>query len=104
MPLRLSSSPIALIFKKSTEVSKPQKPVGRDLEQTLQAIYDSELNFTITRANPTGVDFSMRSYMTYHNMEPQDWHHVANYGELAEAIHQVVLATYPVSGHAKQVA
>ena len=35
-------------------------------------------------------------------MEADDWHHVDNYRDLAEAIHQLAVALYPASTYAKK--
>ena len=48
----------------------------RNLEQTLQALYDSEINDTITMLWDGGVDFAFLSSMEYEASRPDDWHNV----------------------------
>jgi hypothetical protein len=52
-------------------------PEKRNLEQTLQALYDSEINVTITMLWDGGVDFALISYMEYDESTPADWHNVS---------------------------
>jgi hypothetical protein len=88
------------------------------LEQVLQALYDSEINVTITWLWDGGFDFAFISYMEFgESGTPADdiesfikpeprvsespWHHCKKAAELAEAIHRQALAQYPQSGYAK---
>ena len=57
----------------------------RNLEQTLQALYDSEINVMITMQWDVGVDFALVSSMEYEASTRDDWHNVASFAELAEA-------------------
>jgi hypothetical protein len=54
----------------------------RNLEQTLQALYASEINVTITMLWDGGVDFAFVS-------TPDDWHNVPSFAELADALHRL---------------
>jgi hypothetical protein len=74
----------------------------RNLEQTLQALYDSEINVTITMLWDGGVDFALISYMEYDESTPDDWHLVRSFAELADALHRLALKTYPESDYAKK--
>ena len=74
----------------------------RNLEQTLQALYDSEINVMITMLWDGGVDFALVSSMEYEASTPDDWHNVASFAELAEALHKLALKTYPESDYAKK--
>ena len=74
----------------------------RNLEDTLQALYDSEINVTITMLWDGGVDFAFVSYMEYEESKPDDWHNVKSFAELADAIHKAALKTYPESDYAKR--
>ena len=57
----------------------------RNLEQTLQALYDSEINVMITMQWDVGVDFALVSSMEYEASTRDDWRNVASFAELAEA-------------------
>ena len=72
----------------------------RNLEETLQALYDSEINFTITMLWDGGVDFAFVSSMELG--EDVDWHNVPSFRELADALHQLALKTYPESEYARK--
>jgi hypothetical protein len=74
----------------------------RNLEQTLQALYDSEINVTITMLWDGGVDFALISYMEYDESTPDDWHNVPSFAELADALHKLALKMYPESDYAKK--
>ena len=74
----------------------------RNLEQTLQALYDSEINVTITMLWDGGVDFAFVSSMEYEASTPDDWHNVPSFAELADALHRLALKTYPESDYAKK--
>jgi hypothetical protein len=59
--------------------------MGRDLAQRLDALYDSEINLTITRTRTklandryvyTRLDFAFVSCMEYHDLAPGLWLHV----------------------------
>src|SRR5436190_6147651 len=69
----------------------------RDLEQTLQALYDSEINVTITNLGRAGVDFALISYMELDGIKPKDWHHIDGFAELADAVHTAALKEYSKS-------
>ena len=75
---------------------------NRNLEETLQALYDSEINVTITMLWDGGVDFALISYMEYDDSTPDDWHNVPRFAELADALHKLALKMYPESGYAKK--
>ena len=68
----------------------------------LRALYDSELNVTITMLGDGGADFAFISYMELDNAKPDDWHNVPSSTELADAIHVLAMKTYPASADAKQ--
>jgi hypothetical protein len=74
----------------------------RNLEQTLQALYDSEINVTITMLWDGGVDFALMSYMEYDDSTPDDWHNIRSFAELADALHKLALKMYPESDYAKK--
>ena len=74
----------------------------RNLEDTLQALYDSEINISITMLWDGGVDFAFISYMELDDAKPDDWQNVKSFGELADAIHKAALKTYPESDYAKR--
>jgi hypothetical protein len=78
--------------------------MSRNLEQTLQALNDSEINVTITMLWDGGVDFAFVSYLDFNGvgLEPGEWHNVKTFAELSEALHRRALAEYPTSGYAKQ--
>ena len=63
----------------------------RGLEQTLQALYDSEINVTITMLWDGGVDFALVSYMEYDDSTPDDWHNIRSFAELADGLHKLAL-------------
>lgn len=74
----------------------------KNLEETLQALYDSEINVTITTLWDGGFDFALCSYMddAYNDMSDARWHYVATAGELADALHNAAIAEYPESVYA----
>src|SRR5262249_47920471 len=80
----------------------------RDLAATLQMLYDSEINVTITRIHTgtdglyTGLDFAFASCMEYHDVGL--WLHVDRASELASALHREALRKYPNSTYARQAA
>jgi len=74
----------------------------RNLEQTLQALYDSEINVTITMLWDGGVDFAFISYMEYDESTANDFHNVPSFAELADALHRLALKTYPESDYGKK--
>ena len=74
----------------------------RNLEQTLQALYDSEINVMITMLWDGGVDFALVSSMEYEASTPDDWHNVPSFAELADALHRLALKTYPLSYYARK--
>ena len=93
-----------------------------DLAVTLQRLYDSEINVTITWLWDGGFDFALVSYMEWEeagrpidyakmfvSVEPRErpdrpdpWHNVDSAGQLAEAIHDAALGKYPESDYAKK--
>lgn len=74
----------------------------RDLEQTLQALYDSEINVSISTLWDGGVDFALISPIEYDDSTKEDWHNVASYAALADALHELALKTYPESDFARK--
>ena len=76
----------------------------RDLQETLQALYDSEINVTITMLWDGGFDFALCSYMdaAYDDMTDASWHHVNAAAELADALHKVACDELPESEYAKR--
>jgi len=74
----------------------------RNLEDTLQALYDSEINISITMLWDGGVDFAFISYMEFDDATPEDWHNVKSFAETADAIHELALRMYPESDYAKR--
>jgi len=48
------------------------------------------------------VDFGFVSYMQLDDVTPEDWHNVRGFAELADAIHEEALKTYPESDYAKR--
>jgi hypothetical protein len=75
----------------------------RDLTQTLQAIYDSEINVTITWLWDGGIDFTLHSYMDdeYQHVDKKGWHYVKTVAQLADALHLAAIAGFPMSGYAR---
>ncbi len=91
------------------------------LEQVLQALYDSEINVTITTLFDGGFDFALVSPMEWEeagrpidymqsfiSTEPHErpdraspWHNVPRAEELAGAIHDAAVGKYPESTYAK---
>src|SRR5689334_8122606 len=65
----------------------------RNLEETLQALYNSEINVTITMLWDGGFDFALCSYMDklYEDMTQSGWHNVRTGAELADALHNAAL-------------
>lgn len=78
------------------------RSTARNLEETLQSLYDSEINLTITMLSDGGVDFAFLSSAELQDSRPEDWHNVPSFGELAEALHQLALKTYPESDHGRK--
>ena len=92
-----------------------------DLAETLQRLYDSEINVTITTLWDDRYDFALISYMEWEeagrpidymkafiSVEPRDrpdranpWHGIDRADQLAEAIHDAALGKYPDSDYAK---
>jgi hypothetical protein len=74
----------------------------RDLSTALQALYDSEINVTITWLWDGGIDFTLHSYMDheYQRVDGKGWHHAKAAAELADALHLVALAEFPTSAYA----
>jgi hypothetical protein len=72
----------------------------RNLEETLQALYDSEINVTITMLWDGGVDFAFASSLE--EPKPEDWRNVKSFADLAEDLHKAALKTYPKSDYAKK--
>jgi hypothetical protein len=77
--------------------------MNRNLAETLQAMYDSEINVTITMLWDGGFDFAFCSYMDplYRDLGEPGWHHVRAGAELADALHTAALHEYPDSGYAR---
>jgi len=89
-----------------------------DLALTLQRLYDSEINVTITMLWDGGFDFALISYMEWQEAgrpldylkviasvepiirpdRPDPWHSVGTAEQLVEAIHDAVLGKYLESG------
>jgi hypothetical protein len=67
----------------------------RDLQQTLQALYDCEINVTISTLWDGGIDFALISYMEFDEAKPEGWHTVKNFAELADVIHERALKEFP---------
>ena len=76
---------------------------ARNRERTLQELYDSELDVTISTLWDGGVDFAFISYMEFDEAKPDDWHNVRNYSELADALHETAMKLYPESDYAKKI-
>lgn len=79
--------------------------VARDLVATLQALYDSEINVTITTAWDAGYDIALCSPMEW----PEDgenfsneWKHVKTASEIADKLHAMAMAEYPDSTYARK--
>ena len=88
-----------------------------DLAETLQRLYDSEIDVTITWLWDDGFDFALISYMEWEEAgqpidyakwiasvepsqrerpdRPDPWHGVTRADQLAEAIHDAALGKYP---------
>jgi hypothetical protein len=79
--------------------------VGRDLQETLQALYDSEINVTIiTTLWDGGYEFGLISSMddAYSDEGDPRWHHVETAANLADGLHEAALREFPESGYAKR--
>ena len=81
----------------------------RDLTRTIQAVYDSEIDVTITMLCAGGIDFALCSSVHMCNTCNQAqgrpgvvWHHVDRADQLADAIHAAVLAELSQSAYARQ--
>jgi hypothetical protein len=93
---------------------------GMDLAETLQRLYDSEINVTITWLWDGGFEFALISPMEWEAVRPIDhltviasnephqrpkwpnpWHSVERADQLAQAIHDAALEKYPDSSYAK---
>jgi hypothetical protein len=71
----------------------------RDLAQTIQALYDSEINVTITMLWDGGIEFALCSSMQM--CDPGCvWHHVERTEQLADALHEAAIVKYPQSVYA----
>jgi hypothetical protein len=72
----------------------------RNLAETLQSLYDSEINVTITMLWDGGFDFALCSYMDklYGELGEPGWRQVRTAAELADALHDAALREYPDSG------
>ena len=77
----------------------------RNLEETLQALYNSEINVTITMLWDGGFDFALCSYMDkqYEDMTQPGWHNVRTAAELVDALHNAALQEYPESDYATAI-
>ncbi len=80
--------------------------MARNLQETLQALYDSEINVTITMLWDGGFDFALCSYLDslYEDLGQPGWHNVPKADELADALHEAALREYPDSDYAKKAA
>ncbi len=78
--------------------------MARNLDSTLQALYDSEINVTITMLWDGGFDFALCSYMDerYSDMSTPGWHNVGSAAELAQALHAAAMEEYPESDYARK--
>ena len=72
----------------------------RDLAATMQALYDNQINFTLTMLWDGGFDFALVSYMDFDKVATEDWQNVATVAELADALHFTALKKYPESRYA----
>jgi hypothetical protein len=75
----------------------------RNLAETLQALYDSEINVTVTMLWDGGFDFALCSYMDklYGELRDPGWHQVRTGAELADALHEAALQEFPDRGYAR---
>lgn len=74
----------------------------RDLKGTLRALYDSEINVTITTLWDGGWDCALVSYMSDDYREHTgDWTTVLNLDELADALHDMAIEQFPNSKYAQ---
>ena len=76
----------------------------RNLAQTIQAVYDSEIGVTITTMLWNGgFDFALCSSVRNKMPVPEAvWHTVDRADQLADAIHTAVLAELPQSAYAQR--
>ncbi|HKE20826.1 MAG TPA: hypothetical protein VKB88_00460 [Bryobacteraceae bacterium] len=72
----------------------------RNLEDTLQALYESEINVTITTLWDGCLDFAFVSYTEQDEVE--HWHSVRSFRELADAVHQKAVKEFPESDYAQK--
>jgi hypothetical protein len=72
-----------------------------DLAETIQRLYDSEINCTITMLWDGGIDVGLVSYL-----EPlkrsRKMRNVRTAVEIAPALHEMALTLYPTSAYAKK--
>jgi hypothetical protein len=75
----------------------------RNLAETLQALYDSEINVSITMLWDGGFDFALCSYLDKLYGEPgaDGWRQVRTAAELGDALHEAALREYPESAYAR---
>jgi hypothetical protein len=71
----------------------------RDLAQTIQALYDSQINVTITMLWGAGIDFALCSSLEMCD-SGRIWHKVERADQLADALHEAALHSYPKSVYA----
>ncbi len=78
--------------------------MARNLQETLLALYDSEINVTITMLWDGGFDFALCSYMEplYDDLCQPERHNVPKADELADALREAALQAYPESDYAKR--
>src|SRR5215472_8720956 len=74
----------------------------RDLCRTLQALLDSKIDVTVSWMRLTGVGYALISCLDYLDLKPQDWHHVPDFFDLAEALHRQAVGEFANSEYARK--
>jgi hypothetical protein len=75
---------------------------GRDLCETLQAMYDSQIDVTITWMRQEGIGFALFSRVEYIDLKPQDWKYVPDFYGLSEALHRKAVREFANSEYAQK--
>lgn len=83
-------------------MSVHRNPANRSLEETLQALYDSEINVTITLCWDRGIHYALVLCTKPDDVKAEDSGYVANFAKLADALHKTALEQLPGSDYARK--
>lgn len=72
-----------------------------DLAETIQRLYDSEINVTITMLWDGGIEVGLVSYMESLQDSPET-RNVRTAAEIAPTLHQLALRFYPESTYVRK--